>query len=125
MGPRRMNRTKATARLFSSTFKLNALLCGALLVAPCGVTAQQAAPPTPPPPPQQSDFPTTASGLAAAETALNGQTYTVPAGTKVLLSLKSGVNTKTARVGDGVYLVSTFPVIVGSHVLIPSGVYLQ
>jgi type IV secretion system protein VirB10 len=51
--------------------------------------------------------------------------YTVPAGTKVLLSLKSGVNTKTARPGDGVYLVSTFPVIVGSHVLIPTGVYVQ
>jgi type IV secretion system protein VirB10 len=39
--------------------------------------------------------------------------------------LKSGVNTKTARPGDGVYLISTFPVIVGSHVLIPSGVYVQ
>jgi type IV secretion system protein VirB10 len=51
--------------------------------------------------------------------------YTVPAGTKVLLSLKSGVNTKTARPGDGVYLVSSFPVIVGSHVLIPDGVYVQ
>jgi type IV secretion system protein VirB10 len=63
--------------------------------------------------------------LAAAETALNGKIYTVPEGTKVLLSLKSGVNTKTARPGDGVYLVSTFPVIVGSHVLIPSGVYVQ
>lgn len=49
----------------------------------------------------------------------------MPAGTKVLLSLKSGVNTKTARPGDGVYLVSTFPVIVGSHVLIPTGVYVQ
>jgi type IV secretion system protein VirB10 len=59
------------------------------------------------------------------ENGLNGQIYTVPAGTKVLLSLKSGVNTKTARPGDGVYLVSTFPVIVGSHVLIPSGVYVQ
>jgi type IV secretion system protein VirB10 len=53
------------------------------------------------------------------------QTYTVPAGTKVLLSLKSGVNTKTAKPGDGVYLVSTFPVIVGSHVLVPPGVYVQ
>ena len=66
-----------------------------------------------------------APGRGLAENALNGRTYTVPAGTKVLLSLKSGVNTKTARPGDGVYLVSTFPVIVGSHVLIPSGVYVQ
>ena len=98
------------------------LICSALL-APSPLTAQQASP-TPQAPPQQSDFPTSA-GLAGAETALNGKTYSVPAGTKVLLSLKSGVNTKTARPGDGVYLVSTFPVIVGSHVLIPSGVYVQ
>ncbi len=49
----------------------------------------------------------------------------MPAGTKVLLSLKSAVNTKTARVGDGVYLISTFPVVVGNRVMIPAGVYVQ
>jgi type IV secretion system protein VirB10 len=52
-------------------------------------------------------------------------TYTVPAGTKVLLSLKSGINTKTAQKGDGVYLVSTFPVVGNGGVLIPVGVYVQ
>ena len=50
---------------------------------------------------------------------------TVPAGTKVLLAVESPINTKTARQGDGIYLVSTFPVIVGTHVLIPAGVYVQ
>lgn len=49
----------------------------------------------------------------------------VPAGTKVLLSLKSGVNTRSAQPGDGVYLASTFPVIVGNQVAIPAGVYVQ
>ena len=53
------------------------------------------------------------------------QTFTVPAGTKVLLSLKSGINTKTAQQGDGVYLVSSFPVVGGSRVMIPVGVYVQ
>ena len=53
------------------------------------------------------------------------QTFTVPAGTKVLLSLKSGINTKTAQQGDGVYLVSSFPVVGGSRVMIPAGVYVQ
>jgi hypothetical protein len=72
-----------------------------------------------------TNFPTTAADIPAGVTALNGQDYTVPAGTKVLLSLKSAVNTKTAKPGDGVYLVSTFPVIVGSNVLIPVGVYVQ
>ena len=51
--------------------------------------------------------------------------YIVPAGTKVLLQLRNSLNTKSARPGDGVYLVSTFPVVVGSRVMIPTGVYVQ
>jgi type IV secretion system protein VirB10 len=51
--------------------------------------------------------------------------YTVPAGTKVLLQLRSAINTASAKPGDGVYLVSTFPVVVGNRVMIPSGVYVQ
>jgi len=66
----------------------------------------------------------------AANEAQNGavpakKTYTVPAGTKVLLQLRSAVNTKSAKTGDGVYLASTFPVVVGTRVLIPAGVYVQ
>jgi len=53
------------------------------------------------------------------------KTITVPAGTKVLLQLRSSVNTRSARPGDGVYLASTFPVVVGNRVVIPAGVYVQ
>jgi len=53
------------------------------------------------------------------------KTYAVPAGTKVLLQLRSGINTKSAKPGDGVYLASTFPVVVGNRVMIPAGVYVQ
>jgi len=53
------------------------------------------------------------------------KTYTVPEGTKVLLQLRSAINTKSAKQGDGVYLSSTFPVVVGNRVLIPAGVYVQ
>jgi type IV secretion system protein VirB10 len=53
------------------------------------------------------------------------KTYTVPAGTKVLLELRSAINTKSAKAGDGVYLSSTFPVVVGNRVMIPNGVYVQ
>jgi type IV secretion system protein VirB10 len=53
------------------------------------------------------------------------KTYAVPAGTKVLLQLRSSVNTKSARAGDGVYLSSAFPVVVGNRVLIPAGVFVQ
>ncbi|MGB6721878.1 MAG: hypothetical protein WBE72_13865, partial [Terracidiphilus sp.] len=52
-------------------------------------------------------------------------TFTVPAGTKVLLQLRSSINTKSARPGDGVYLASIFPVSVGNRVMIPVGVYVQ
>ena len=60
---------------------------------------------------------------AAADNA--PRTVKVPAGTKVLLALRSGVNTKTAQPGDGVYLSSTFPVTSEGHVVIPAGVYVQ
>ena len=53
------------------------------------------------------------------------RTFTVPAGTKVLLSLKSAINTKTAQQGDGVYLVSSFPVVGNARIMIPVGVYVQ
>ena len=53
------------------------------------------------------------------------KTYTVPAGTKVLLELRSAINSKSAKAGDGVYLSSTFPVVVGNRVMIPTGVYVQ
>ena len=53
------------------------------------------------------------------------KTYTVPAGTKVLLQLTSSLNTKSAQAGDGVYLSSAFPVVVGNRVMIPAGVFVQ
>ncbi len=84
------------------------------------------------PEPANAVAPAPPVGLANAQSALSTSSaatpdaaLTVPAGTKVLLAVQSPVNTKTAKPGDGVYLVSTFPVIVGSHVLIPAGVYVQ
>ncbi|HEX3473289.1 MAG TPA: hypothetical protein VHT28_19065 [Silvibacterium sp.] len=99
--------------------------------------AQTASPPEPATPPTQAtsetatQTPTTpaspesASPTATPAPATPTKTIEVPAGTKVLLSLNSGVNTKTAQPGDGVYLSSTFPVVSGGHVIIPSGVYVQ
>ena len=52
-------------------------------------------------------------------------TYTVPAGTKILLQLRSAINSRSAKAGDGVYLYSIFPVVVGNRVMIPTGVYVQ
>jgi type IV secretion system protein VirB10 len=69
--------------------------------------------------------PAAASPATIAPDAPAKRTYTVPAGTKVLLQLRSSVNTKSAKPGDGVYLASTFPVVVGNRVMIPAGVYVQ
>lgn len=49
----------------------------------------------------------------------------LPTGTKVMLTLKSGINTKTAQAGDPVYLISSFPVVFENKVVIPPGVYVQ
>jgi hypothetical protein len=69
--------------------------------------------------------PAAAAPATAAPAAPAKQTYVVPAGTKVLLQLRSAINTKSARPGDGVYLSSTFPVVADNRVVIPAGVYVQ
>ena len=90
------------------------------------VEAAGAAPPQAPAAPQgDSGVPPSTSSSPAAPPAPQKKTYTVPAGTKVLLQLRSAINTKSARPGDGVYLASTFPVVVGNRVMIPAGVYVQ
>jgi hypothetical protein len=71
----------------------------------------------------QGPTPTEPVGLSDATP--SKKIYTVPAGTKVLLELRSAINTKSAKAGDGVYLSSTFPVVVGNRVMIPTGVYVQ
>ncbi len=53
------------------------------------------------------------------------ETITVPAGTKVPLVLKQAVSTKNARVGDNVYLETTFPVTQNDRIVIPAGTYVQ
>ena len=92
-------------------------------------SAQTAAPPTPssaaPPPAAAVASAAPAPAAPAAATTAAPASFLVPAGTKVLLELRSALNTKSAKPGDGVYLDSTFPVVVGKHVLIPAGVYVQ
>ncbi len=84
------------------------------LVAASPGFAQTPAPATP------AAQPAPAVGIAPTQ-----KTYTVPAGTKVLLQLKNAINTRSAKPGDGVYLTSIFPVVVGNRVMLPVGVYVQ
>lgn len=81
----------------------------------------------------QQDAPATPAAAPAAaqpasqpvKTDATGPVFVVPAGTKIPLTLRSSLSTKTAKPGDAVYLVSSFPVVVGSRVVIPAGVFVQ
>lgn len=50
---------------------------------------------------------------------------TVPAGTQVLLHLRSPIDTKSAKVGDGVYCQTSFPVTQDNVAVIPAGTYVK
>ena len=49
----------------------------------------------------------------------------IPAGTRVALSLKQAISTKTAKEGDPVYAVTNFPVAQDDRIIIPPGTYVQ
>lgn len=63
--------------------------------------------------------PTTASVLSRTDEVI------LPAGTKVLLSLIHPISTKAAKVGDGVYFKTSFPVTVNNEMVLPPGTYVQ
>jgi hypothetical protein len=91
----------------------------AALFAATGAMAQQ-------PAAQQTPLPAnTAQKANVPAPAAQVKSTEIPQGTKVLLELRSAVNTKTAQPGDGVYLSSSFPVVVDGRVAIPAGVYVQ
>jgi len=50
---------------------------------------------------------------------------TVPAGTQILLHLQSPIDTKTAKVGDGVYCRTSFPITQNNVAVIPAGTYVK
>ena len=121
-----------THRLALAAFLLaGSLAATAQTTSPPSTPDQPAAPPAAPTP-QAAPAPTQTASAApapaapatpAAPTAV--KIIDIPAGTRVLLEVRSAINTKSARPGDGVYLSSIFPVVVGNRVVIPSGVYVQ
>ncbi len=50
---------------------------------------------------------------------------TIPAGTKIPLSLAQAISTKNAREGDAVYATTAFPFVVDNRMIIPAGSYIQ
>lgn len=49
----------------------------------------------------------------------------IPAGTRLPVSLKQAISTKTAREGDPVYAEIAFPFVLNDRVVIPAGTYIQ
>jgi type IV secretion system protein VirB10 len=50
---------------------------------------------------------------------------TIPAGTKIPLTLVQAISTKNAREGDAVYAQTSFPFVVENRIVIPAGSYIQ
>jgi len=50
--------------------------------------------------------------------------YTVTAGTKIPLQVINSISTKTAAVGDRVYLQTNFPVLADGRIVVPPGSYV-
>jgi hypothetical protein len=57
--------------------------------------------------------------------AVDPNVVTIPAGTKIPLSLKQAISTKNAREGDAVYAETAFPFVVDNRVVVPAGSYIQ
>ncbi len=69
--------------------------------------------------------PATQAGTAAPVSSNQASELSIPAGTKVPVSLKHSVSSKGTREGDGVYAETTFPVVANGRVLIPAGTFVQ
>jgi hypothetical protein len=50
---------------------------------------------------------------------------TVASGTKIPLTLKQGITTKSARPGDPVYAQTAFPITADNQIVIPAGTFVQ
>jgi type IV secretion system protein VirB10 len=75
--------------------------------------------------PAQNAATQTADSQSQSATNSSIKQITVPAGTEVPLVLKSAIDTKNTRSGDGVYCQTVFPVMVGNVIAIPAGTYVK
>jgi hypothetical protein len=52
-------------------------------------------------------------------------TLTIPTGTRIPLSLKQAISTRSAKDGDPVYAETAFPFVLNDRVVVPAGTYIQ
>lgn len=73
--------------------------------------------------PEQTQFLQTMAPQVATTT--NPSTVTIPAGTRVLMVLKSPLHTTSGTAGSGLYLETLYPVVQGNGVVIPARTLVQ
>lgn len=71
---------------------------------------------------QNTTQPASAQNVSSAD---SPRQITLPAGTRVLLQLRSPIDTKSAHPGDGVYCQTAFPVTQDNMLVIPAGTYVK
>jgi len=76
---------------------------------------QTSAPPPVAPAPQPAHVPHVGSG----------DKILIPAGTRIGVVLENGISTRSAKPGDSVYLLTSFPITQNNHIVIPVGSYLR
>jgi hypothetical protein len=76
---------------------------------------QTSAPPAVAPAPQPAPAPRAGSG----------EKILIPAGTRIGVVLENGISTRSAKPGDSVYLLTSFPITQNNHIVIPVGSYLR
>jgi type IV secretion system protein VirB10 len=55
----------------------------------------------------------------------SGDKILIPAGTRIGVVLENGISTRSAKPGDSVYLLTSFPITQNNHIVIPVGSYLR
>jgi type IV secretion system protein VirB10 len=76
----------------------------------------------------QTDPPPAATRPAATpapRAAGSDQVITVPAGTRIGVTLENGISTYSAKPGDSVYFRTSFPITINNKVVVPVGSYLR
>ncbi|MBS1840511.1 MAG: hypothetical protein JSS69_15320 [Acidobacteria bacterium] len=73
----------------------------------------------------QTSAPPPVAPAKQAERQASGQKITVPAGTRLAVTLENGISTRSARAGDSLYFHTSFPVTQNNHVVIPVGSYIR
>jgi len=68
---------------------------------------------------------TVAPAAASSDNSSAPEFVTVPAGTRIPLTLKQGITTKNAHVGDPVYAQTAFPITQNDQIVIPAGTFVQ